>query len=113
VAQLAMALAALLLWLFFSPHRHAEQGASLDRKREFPSPSCNHFYQCTIYNRHFPIAKVGSFFGFKFLSSLLIILFHNAANCTTSLIGFKIFTFVWLTASLGIGKICTRAWGRP
>jgi hypothetical protein len=32
-----MALAGLLIWLFFSPHRQAEQAAKLDQTREFPS----------------------------------------------------------------------------
>ncbi len=39
-----MALTALLIWLFFSPHRHAEEAAALDRKREFPFlPWCSRF----------------------------------------------------------------------
>jgi hypothetical protein len=36
-AQLLVALTGLLIWLFFSPHWHAEEGAALDRKREFPT----------------------------------------------------------------------------
>jgi hypothetical protein len=46
MASLAMSLAGLLIWLFFSPHRHAEQGQirkiALDRTRKHPSPSCGH-----------------------------------------------------------------------
>jgi hypothetical protein len=33
LASLALALAWLLIWLFFSPHRHARQGAALDQTR--------------------------------------------------------------------------------
>ena len=43
LASLAMALAGLLIWLFFSPHRCAKQDQikkiALDRTRKLPSPS--------------------------------------------------------------------------
>jgi hypothetical protein len=78
LAALAMALAGLLIWLFFSPHRHAEQGATLDRTRKLPSlrfAATGHFYQRTIMIHHVVNHQVGSFFGFQFFGCLLTTVF--------------------------------------
>ncbi len=116
-AQLAVALIGLLIWLFCSPHRHAEEGAALDRKREFPFFPCfaSRFLlsklHSTITILHLANRQVGSFFAFQFLGCLLTIVFHSVAFCTTSETIHLVNWVAYVLAVHGISQIGTRPGG--
>jgi hypothetical protein len=112
-----MALAGLLIWLFFSPHRHAEQDQirkiALDRTRELSSfSSCSHtIFTDAILNRHFATHQVGSFFGIQFLGCLLPHILGPVTICTTSKTLHLITQFPNMAFTFGIGVLGAKAFG--
>jgi hypothetical protein len=108
-ASLAMALVGLLIWVFFSPHQHAKQGASLDRTRKLLSlPSGGHD---STLNRHVVTRLVGSFFGFQFLGCLLTNIFFNVMTCTTTTTLHRVGLLAYLVVVVGIGNIGAKTLG--